>query len=127
MAARVLDRWICCWQVLAGCTMMDIIDILRRNIKFRWILKHIVRGNQRVNEYPYFFTEYQDRIFVLGRKFTGERRKASDPTFRGKILFSGRYALESRSDTLHLSDSETREFQPEFATFLPLAHQLYIW
>lgn len=51
---------------LAGCTMMDVIEILKKKRQVPVEFKTIVRGNQRVTEYPYFFTEYQVEYVLWG-------------------------------------------------------------
>jgi putative redox protein len=51
---------------LAGCTMMDIIDILKKKHQVPVEFKTVVRGNQRRNEYPYSFTEYQTEYLLWG-------------------------------------------------------------
>jgi putative redox protein len=51
---------------LAGCTMMDIIEILRKKKQVPSDFKTSVRGNQRIDEYPYFFTEYQIEYLLWG-------------------------------------------------------------
>jgi len=51
---------------LAGCTMMDIIDILKKKRQVPVEFKTVVRGNQRINEYPHSFTEYQIEYVLWG-------------------------------------------------------------
>jgi putative redox protein len=51
---------------LAGCTMMDVIDILRKKRQVPVGFKTVVRGNQRITEYPYIFTEYQLEYVLWG-------------------------------------------------------------
>jgi len=51
---------------LAGCTMMDIIEILKKKKQIPVDFKSIVRGNQRVDEYPFYFTEYQIEYLLWG-------------------------------------------------------------
>lgn len=51
---------------LAGCTMMDIIEIMRKKRQAPVDFKVIVRGNQRLTEYPYHFTEYQVEYLLWG-------------------------------------------------------------
>jgi putative redox protein len=51
---------------LAGCTMMDVIDILKKKRQVPIDFTAHVRGNQRVNEYPYSFTEYQIEYMLWG-------------------------------------------------------------
>lgn len=51
---------------LAGCTMMDIVEILRKKRQMPVQFKVIVRGNQRLTEYPYHFIEYQVEYLLWG-------------------------------------------------------------
>jgi putative redox protein len=51
---------------LAGCTMMDVIEILKKKRQDPAEFKTIVRGNQRVTEYPHSFTEYQVEYVLWG-------------------------------------------------------------
>jgi len=51
---------------LAGCTMMDIIEIMRKKRQVPVDFKVIVRGNQRLTDYPYHFTEYQVEYLLWG-------------------------------------------------------------
>jgi putative redox protein len=51
---------------LAGCTMMDIIDILKKKRQVPDEFKTVVRGNQRINDYPHSFTEYQIEYVLWG-------------------------------------------------------------
>ena len=51
---------------LAGCTMMDIIDIMRKKRQLPVDFKVIVRGSQRLTEYPYHFTEYLVEYLLWG-------------------------------------------------------------
>ena len=51
---------------LAGCTMMDVIEILKKKRQVPVEFRAIVRGNQRITEYPYFFTEYQVEYVLWG-------------------------------------------------------------
>jgi putative redox protein len=51
---------------LAGCTMMDVIDILKKKHQVPVEFKSIVRGNQRISEYPHSFTEYQVEYVLWG-------------------------------------------------------------
>ncbi len=51
---------------LAGCTMMDIIEIMRKKRQAPVEFKVIARGNQRLTEYPYHFTEYQVEYLLWG-------------------------------------------------------------
>jgi putative redox protein len=51
---------------LAGCTMMDIVEILRKKRQLPVEFKVIVHGNQRLTEYPYHFTEYRVEYLLWG-------------------------------------------------------------
>jgi len=51
---------------LAGCTMMDIVEILRKKRQVPAEFKVVVRGKQRVDEYPYYFTDYQIEYRLWG-------------------------------------------------------------
>jgi putative redox protein len=51
---------------LAGCTMMDIIEILRKKQQVPVKFQTKVRGNQRVDEYPYYFKEYKIEYLLWG-------------------------------------------------------------
>jgi putative redox protein len=51
---------------LAGCTAIDVIDILRKKRQVPTDLKVRVRGKQRTDEYPYLFVEYQVEYLVWG-------------------------------------------------------------
>lgn len=51
---------------LSGCTMMDVIDILKKKRRIPEKFSTIVRGNQRIDEYPYFFTEYKIEYVLWG-------------------------------------------------------------
>lgn len=51
---------------LAGCTMVDIVDIMRKKRQEPVEFKVIARGNQRLTEYPYHFTEYQVEYLLWG-------------------------------------------------------------
>ncbi len=51
---------------LAGCTMMDIVEILRKKRQLPVAFKVITRGNQRLTEYPYHFTEFQVEYLLWG-------------------------------------------------------------
>src|SRR6476659_3372756 len=44
---------------LAGCTAMDIIDILKKKRQVPLAFKIKVRGNQRTDVYPKVYTEFQ--------------------------------------------------------------------
>lgn len=51
---------------LAGCTMYDIVDILRKKRQLPVDFKVRVRGNQRLTEYPYMYTEFQVEYLLWG-------------------------------------------------------------
>ncbi len=51
---------------LAGCTMIDIISIMRKKRQVPVDFKVVVRGNQQLTEYPYHFTEYQVEYLLWG-------------------------------------------------------------
>lgn len=51
---------------LAGCTMMDIVEILRKKRQMPDEFKVITRGNQRLTEYPYSFTEFEVEYLLWG-------------------------------------------------------------
>jgi putative redox protein len=51
---------------LAGCTMMDIVDIMKKKRQIPVNFKVTVRGNQRRTEYPYRYTEYQVEYLLWG-------------------------------------------------------------
>ncbi len=51
---------------LAGCTMYDIVDILRKKRQLPVDFKVRVRGNQRLTEYPYLYTEFQVEYILWG-------------------------------------------------------------
>jgi putative redox protein len=51
---------------LAGCTMMDIIEILRKKQQVPIKFQTKVRGNQRVDDYPYYFTDYVIEYLLWG-------------------------------------------------------------
>lgn len=51
---------------LSGCTMMDVIEILKKKRQIPEKFLTIVHGNQRIDEYPYFFTEYQIEYVLWG-------------------------------------------------------------
>ena len=51
---------------LAGCTMYDIVDILRKKRQMPEALQVRVRGNQRLTEYPYKYTEFQVEYLLWG-------------------------------------------------------------
>jgi putative redox protein len=58
---------------LAGCTMMDVIDILKKKKQLPVDFKVVVRGNQQIVEYPYHFTE-----FTVEYSLWGDNLKARD-------------------------------------------------
>ena len=51
---------------LAGCTMIDIVEILTKKKQIPMEFKTKVRGNQRVDEYPFYYTEYQIEYVLWG-------------------------------------------------------------
>lgn len=51
---------------LAGCTMYDIVDILRKKRQLPTDFKVIVRGNQKVDDYPMPFVEFQVEYLLWG-------------------------------------------------------------
>ena len=51
---------------LAGCTMMDIVDILKKKRQMPVDFQVKVRGNQRLTEYPYHYTEFQTEYLLWG-------------------------------------------------------------
>ena len=51
---------------LAGCTMMDIVDIMKKKRQVPVDFKVVVRGSQRLTEYPYHYTEYQIEYLLWG-------------------------------------------------------------
>ena len=51
---------------LAGCTMMDVVDILRKKKQEPQEFKTIVRGKQQKDEYPRRFTEFQIEYIFTG-------------------------------------------------------------
>ena len=51
---------------LAGCTAIDIVDILRKKRQVPLAFKIKVRGNQRVDEYPKVFTEFMIEYILWG-------------------------------------------------------------
>ncbi|PWH13924.1 MAG: osmotically inducible protein OsmC [Anaerolineae bacterium] len=51
---------------LAGCTMMDIVEIMRKKRQLPVDFKVIVRGNQRLTEYPYHYTEFEVEYLLWG-------------------------------------------------------------
>jgi len=51
---------------LAGCTMYDIVDILRKKRQLPVDFKVSVRGNQRVDAYPKVYVEFQVEYLLWG-------------------------------------------------------------
>lgn len=51
---------------LAGCTMIDVVSILRKKRQEPVEFKVIVRGNQRLTEYPYHYTEFEVEYLLWG-------------------------------------------------------------
>jgi putative redox protein len=51
---------------LAGCTGMDIIDILRKKRQLPTEFKIKVRGNQKIDSYPKLYTEFQVEYLLWG-------------------------------------------------------------
>lgn len=51
---------------LAGCTAMDVIDILKKKRQVPLAFKIKVRGNQRTDVYPKVYTEFQIEYFLWG-------------------------------------------------------------
>ena len=51
---------------LAGCTMMDIVDIMKKKRQLPVDFKVKVRGNQRLTEYPKHYTEFQVEYLLWG-------------------------------------------------------------
>ncbi len=51
---------------LAGCTMMDIVDILRKKRQMPVDFKVKVRGRQRTEIYPMFYTEFELEYLLWG-------------------------------------------------------------
>lgn len=51
---------------LAGCTGIDIIDILRKKRQLPTEFKINVRGNQKVDAYPKVYTEFQVEYLLWG-------------------------------------------------------------
>ncbi len=51
---------------LAGCTMYDIVDILRKKRQIPVEFKVRVRGNQRLTEYPYLYTAFEVEYLLWG-------------------------------------------------------------
>jgi putative redox protein len=51
---------------LAGCTGIDIIDILRKKRQLPSDFKIRVRGNQRTDAYPKFYTEFEVEYLLWG-------------------------------------------------------------
>jgi putative redox protein len=51
---------------LAGCTGIDIIDILRKKRQLPTEFKIRVRGNQKIDSYPKIYTEFQVEYLFWG-------------------------------------------------------------
>lgn len=51
---------------LAGCTMYDIVDILRKKRQLPTGFKVRVRGKQRLTEYPYKYTAFEVEYLLWG-------------------------------------------------------------
>ena len=51
---------------LAGCTGMDVIDILKKKRQLPTEFKIIVRGNQKIDAYPKVFTKFQVEYLLWG-------------------------------------------------------------
>jgi putative redox protein len=51
---------------LAACTMYDIVDILRKKRQLPVNFKVNARGNQRLTEYPYLYTEFEIEYLLWG-------------------------------------------------------------
>jgi len=51
---------------LAGCTAMDVIDILKKKRQIPLDFKIKVLGNQRTDIYPKIYTEFQVEYFLWG-------------------------------------------------------------
>jgi putative redox protein len=51
---------------LAGCTMYDILDILRKKRQVPVEFQVRVRGKQRLTEYPYIYTEFELEYVLWG-------------------------------------------------------------
>lgn len=51
---------------LAGCTMIDVVSILRKKRQIPTAFQTRVRGNQRLTEYPYRFTGYEVEYILWG-------------------------------------------------------------
>jgi len=51
---------------LAGCTGIDIIDILKKKRQLPTEFKIKVRGNQKVDSYPKVYTEFQVEYLLWG-------------------------------------------------------------
>lgn len=51
---------------LAGCTMYDILDILRKKRQTPVDFKVVVRGNQKVDDYPMPFVEFELEYLLWG-------------------------------------------------------------
>jgi len=55
---------------LAGCTMMDVVDILKKKRQVPVKFTVVVRGNQRIDEYPFRFTEFHIEYNFWGNTLT---------------------------------------------------------
>lgn len=51
---------------LAGCTMMDVIEILKKKRQVPVKFTTVVRGNQRIDTYPYWYTEFHVEYHFWG-------------------------------------------------------------
>lgn len=51
---------------LAGCTAIDVVDILRKKHQLPTEFKVKVRGNQRIDVYPKVYTGFQIEYFLWG-------------------------------------------------------------
>jgi putative redox protein len=51
---------------LAGCTGMDIVDILKKKRQVPTDFKVVVRGNQKIDVYPMVFVEFQVEYLFWG-------------------------------------------------------------
>ena len=57
---------------LAGCTGMDIIDILRKKRQLPTEFKIMVRGNQKIDTYPKVYTEFQVEYLLWGENLVAK-------------------------------------------------------
>ena len=55
---------------LAGCTMMDVIEILKKKRQVPEKFTVVVRGNQRIDNYPYLYTEFHIEYNFWGNTLT---------------------------------------------------------